>query len=312
MKVNLNKEGGKSGIHINPENKGKFNALKKRTGKTTEELKHSKNPLTRKRATFAANAVKWKHKDGGSIEFINELIDSFRPGGKTNPVKKTLVELPKTKPEVENKSTGVTDNNGYHLEERKTLSFPNNGLSLVDRILQPTPYINRTINHYPTLSADTIYQGVDLRGREFNYSSHGNSPEFRSVNGLFNRSVEVKEEGGEINKNLKQVEVVANRPATNYFYKSPADSIEYIGPTGAVRTNTLDFINNNKQSYNDSLNSGLSKQQAIDKLYHDKNVIRLGIESKKYPSQVFDMNMLPVDKTKLNPRRTFTTIPLIP
>lgn len=34
----------------------------KRTGKTTEELTHSKNPLTRKRAIFAQNAKKWKHK----------------------------------------------------------------------------------------------------------------------------------------------------------------------------------------------------------------------------------------------------------
>jgi hypothetical protein len=47
-----------SGIHINPKNKGKFTETKERTGKTTEELKHSKNPLTRKRATFAANAKK--------------------------------------------------------------------------------------------------------------------------------------------------------------------------------------------------------------------------------------------------------------
>lgn len=52
---------GKSGIHINPNNRGKFNATKKRTGKTTEELSHSKNPLTRKRAIFAMNARKWKH-----------------------------------------------------------------------------------------------------------------------------------------------------------------------------------------------------------------------------------------------------------
>lgn len=52
---------GKSGIHINPANHGKFNATKKRTGKTTEELSHSKNPLTRKRAQFALNARKWKH-----------------------------------------------------------------------------------------------------------------------------------------------------------------------------------------------------------------------------------------------------------
>lgn len=54
--------GKNSGIHINPKNIGKFNALKKRTGKTTEELTHSKNPLTRKRAIFAQNARKWKHK----------------------------------------------------------------------------------------------------------------------------------------------------------------------------------------------------------------------------------------------------------
>lgn len=54
--------GKDSGIHINPKNRGKFNALKKRTGKTTEQLTHSKNPLTRKRAIFAQNARKWRHK----------------------------------------------------------------------------------------------------------------------------------------------------------------------------------------------------------------------------------------------------------
>lgn len=52
---------GKSPIHINPANRGKFNALKKRTGKTTEQLTHSKNPLTRKRAIFALNSKKFKH-----------------------------------------------------------------------------------------------------------------------------------------------------------------------------------------------------------------------------------------------------------
>ena len=51
----------KSGIHIDPENKGKFTATKKRTGKSTEELTHSKNPLTRKRAIFARMAKRgWK------------------------------------------------------------------------------------------------------------------------------------------------------------------------------------------------------------------------------------------------------------
>ena len=50
------KEANKSGIHIDPKNKGKFTATKERTGKSTEELTHSKNPLTRKRANFARMA----------------------------------------------------------------------------------------------------------------------------------------------------------------------------------------------------------------------------------------------------------------
>ncbi len=52
----------KSGIHIKEKNKGKFTATKKRTGKSTEELTHSKNPLTRKRAVFAQNCKKWNRK----------------------------------------------------------------------------------------------------------------------------------------------------------------------------------------------------------------------------------------------------------
>lgn len=59
---NTYNRGKDKGIHINPKNRGKFNALKKRTGKTTEQLTHSKNPLTRKRAIFAQNAKKWKKK----------------------------------------------------------------------------------------------------------------------------------------------------------------------------------------------------------------------------------------------------------
>lgn len=66
---NNNMEQAESGIHINPKNKGKFNALKKKTGKSTEELTHSKNPLTRKRAIFAQNASHWKHENGGLISY---------------------------------------------------------------------------------------------------------------------------------------------------------------------------------------------------------------------------------------------------
>ena len=49
---------GGSGIHIKKKNIGKFTATKKATGKSTVELTHSKNPLTRKRAVFALNSRK--------------------------------------------------------------------------------------------------------------------------------------------------------------------------------------------------------------------------------------------------------------
>ena len=64
-----NEQFAKGGIYIKPENRGKFNATKRRTGKTTEELTHSKNPLTRKRAIFAQNAAKWKHTYGARIGY---------------------------------------------------------------------------------------------------------------------------------------------------------------------------------------------------------------------------------------------------
>lgn len=48
-------------IGLNPANRGKFTATLKRTGKTTAQLAHSKNPLTKKRAVFAENARHWHH-----------------------------------------------------------------------------------------------------------------------------------------------------------------------------------------------------------------------------------------------------------
>lgn len=62
------KQGSK--IHIKKENRGKF--TKYCHGKVTDECirkaKASGNPTLVKRATFAANARKWKHQNGGSFK----------------------------------------------------------------------------------------------------------------------------------------------------------------------------------------------------------------------------------------------------
>lgn len=65
------KKGGK--IYIKPENKGKFTDYC--GGKVTSECiskgKNSKDPKIRKRATFADNARKWKHLEGGILTWIS-------------------------------------------------------------------------------------------------------------------------------------------------------------------------------------------------------------------------------------------------
>jgi len=51
----------KSGIHIKPENKGKFTAYRKKTGKTTAQAEHSKSSKVREEANFARMAKRhWK------------------------------------------------------------------------------------------------------------------------------------------------------------------------------------------------------------------------------------------------------------
>lgn len=59
--------GGK--IHIKPENRGKFTALKKRTGHSASWFKAHGTPAQRKMATFALNSRHWhKHAFGGYLE----------------------------------------------------------------------------------------------------------------------------------------------------------------------------------------------------------------------------------------------------
>jgi hypothetical protein len=52
-------------IHIKKENRGKFTALKKRTGHSASWFKAHGTPAQRKMATFALNSRHWKHAHGG-------------------------------------------------------------------------------------------------------------------------------------------------------------------------------------------------------------------------------------------------------
>ena len=69
MELNTFAKGGK--IHIKPENRGKFTALKERTGKSATWFKEHGTPAQKKMATFELNARKWKHEDGGDLNGNN-------------------------------------------------------------------------------------------------------------------------------------------------------------------------------------------------------------------------------------------------
>jgi hypothetical protein len=70
-------------MYIKPENRGKFTATKKRTGKSTSQLLHSKNPKTKSRANFARMAKRgWKPLDGGGNIFEDITEQILQEGGK--------------------------------------------------------------------------------------------------------------------------------------------------------------------------------------------------------------------------------------
>jgi hypothetical protein len=66
-KTKKRKPVGKSGIHINPKNKGKFTKSAKKAGKSVQAqaaavlADPNASPLQKKRANFARNAKKWHH-----------------------------------------------------------------------------------------------------------------------------------------------------------------------------------------------------------------------------------------------------------
>ena len=93
-------------IHIKKENRGKFTKSAKEAGQSVQEHARSvlnnpdATPLQKKRANFARNAAKWKHKTGGLIQkngYGGELLDtvsSFIPIYGTYKDAQTFAENP--------------------------------------------------------------------------------------------------------------------------------------------------------------------------------------------------------------------------
>lgn len=66
-------------IYIKPANRGKFTALKKRTGHSASWFKENGTPAQKKMAVFALNAKKWHHADGKLPEYGGGLTPVAMP-----------------------------------------------------------------------------------------------------------------------------------------------------------------------------------------------------------------------------------------
>ena len=123
----------KGGIHIKKSHEGKFTAYKKRTGKTTEEALHSKDPHVRQMANFARNAAKWSKKQLGGQD------DSSPIAGATNiGTTNTSVFAP-----VQNTIAGNTDQNTNSVQTMNSVYKP------VQDINQNNPYLGRDLEITP-------------------------------------------------------------------------------------------------------------------------------------------------------------------
>jgi hypothetical protein len=129
------------GIHIKKKNRGKFTEYC--GGKVTDECikraKKSKNPTLRKRATFADNARKWKHQEGGILkvqegvttssertptleEYIQMKLQEARQRALANSYNATEPRLAKryyTKEDVEILQSEITDTENFYAKYDK-------------------------------------------------------------------------------------------------------------------------------------------------------------------------------------------------
>ena len=142
----LYKDGGR--IHIRPENKGKFTALLKRTGKSASWFKEHGTPLQKKRATFALNARKWKHGDGGNLH-----------GDGDETQKPPYVNVPDNMMSIDDGVQFVMDyyNSPGYVERSRRAGLPAVPLLInPEKVNDYTKYVNESFTHGDTLTFGAI------------------------------------------------------------------------------------------------------------------------------------------------------------
>ena len=195
------------GIYIKPENRGKFTATKKRTGKTTEELTHSKNPVTRKRAVFSQNSASWHKKEsGGEIlkaQFGRKLRIQFdnlnQQNSHLNFVQRGL--NPDKYPVINNPD-------GSHSTHRMGYSGSDNGYIVYPTIIQDSDSTLKQLS-----SQDAVKHALQT-GEFIEFDKRRLARKY-SKNGLIDhRVVNKNQDGGRLIPKFKAAMIIATLPQT--------------------------------------------------------------------------------------------------
>jgi len=151
-----NQEYGNGGsIHIKKSHEGRFTEYKKRTGKTTEEALHSKDPHVRQMANFAKNAAKWHHADGGFLDVFDNSngMPVYWGPNDTNGYSNFLQNSGTYNP-INTDYSNFGNNAFYNPNEFSSQGFDENGLNFNDNTvvndIVPDLKTNNSFNYSPT------------------------------------------------------------------------------------------------------------------------------------------------------------------
>lgn len=160
-------------IHIKKSHEGHFTAYKKRTGKTTEEALHSKDPHVRKMANFALQSSKWVKKEfGGTLSPehpLSKFIKMYQeggvtgddPGGQGTKGATTMDSAPSTAEDNTQSGDGANQSmgNSYNpgTDPNNPVNDPNNKPVINADSSQNSPSQGYTPNPTPKTTARNVY-----------------------------------------------------------------------------------------------------------------------------------------------------------
>lgn len=152
-------------IHIKPENRGKFTALKERTGHSATWFKENGTPAQRKMATFALNARHWNHSkaDGGDLQdqLNKPLTDEQYFKIMERVANENYTDWGYDSPEAA--LLHAINDNTYNYRQ-----FYNDNPEAQNNAKTHWPDTYKTVYH-PTFSNESMYSGI----RDKNYNPNG-------------------------------------------------------------------------------------------------------------------------------------------